>query len=99
MVPSDALKSYYHYPGSLTTPGCYETVTWNVMKTPLYVTDAQVCHYADFFLFAKFIYSFITKFKVGLHQLALTLIKSNYNNENNNKNEVSFLVALLLTVL
>ena len=79
MVPSAALKSYYHYPGSLTTPGCYETVTWNVMKTPLHVTDAQVCYWGDCFsLFVMFIYLLIILFEVGI-------IKINYNNENDSK--------------
>lgn len=38
------LSTYYHYMGSLTTPKCEQTVTWNVMS-PMYaipVTEAQV---------------------------------------------------------
>ena len=31
--------------------------------------------------------SFISLFKVGLHQLTLKLIKANYNNENNKKSD------------
>ena len=38
------LSTYYHYMGSLTTPKCEQTVTWNVMS-PMYaipVTEEQV---------------------------------------------------------
>ena len=35
-------EGYYHYSGSLTTPPCDQTVTWNVMKAPIYVSKAQV---------------------------------------------------------
>jgi len=39
---TEALKGeYYTYEGSLTTPGCDETVKWFVMKTPLGVTSQQ----------------------------------------------------------
>ena len=46
-----------------------------------------------------FIYLFIylTLFKVGIHQLDWTLIKTNYNNENKYKNLTNFLVSLLIT--
>src|SRR4051794_10661348 len=29
---------YVTYEGSLTYPGCYETVTWVVMNNPIYIT-------------------------------------------------------------
>ncbi|GAU97944.1 hypothetical protein RvY_09162 [Ramazzottius varieornatus] len=34
--------SYISYPGSLTKPGCQETVQWFVMNKPLYITKAQL---------------------------------------------------------
>ncbi len=33
---------YMTYEGSLTQPGCYETVTWIVMNKPIYITNEQV---------------------------------------------------------
>ena len=33
---------FYTYEGSLSTPGCYESVTWIVMATYLPVTESEV---------------------------------------------------------
>ncbi len=35
-------KSYYNYPGSLTTPPCSEGVNWIVFKTPIEVSPGQI---------------------------------------------------------
>lgn len=43
-----------------------------------------------------FIYLLITLFKVSVHQRPLSLIKTNHNNENTNKNKKNFLLELLL---
>lgn len=43
--PSELLpntKHYVTYEGSLTYPGCYETVTWIVMNNPIYITREDV---------------------------------------------------------
>lgn len=48
-IPSFSLKdilpasqNFYRYRGSLTTPGCYESVTWTVMMEPIYITSKQM---------------------------------------------------------
>ncbi|OQV24913.1 putative Carbonic anhydrase 7 [Hypsibius exemplaris] len=40
LIPDD--PAYFQYLGSLTTPPCAESVVWNVMKTPLKVTEQQL---------------------------------------------------------
>ena len=36
--------NYITYEGSMTKPGCYETVTWIIMNKPVYVTSKQVSY-------------------------------------------------------
>ena len=36
------LTDYFHYKGSLTTPPCYETVKWLVLKPKLRASNNQV---------------------------------------------------------
>lgn len=38
----DHHQSFYFYQGSLTTPPCYETVTWVVMSEPVYMANSRV---------------------------------------------------------
>ena len=38
----EQIDRFYIYEGSLTTPGCYESVTWIVMATHPSVTESQV---------------------------------------------------------
>lgn len=33
---------HYSYKGSLTTPGCFESVNWIVLKKPIYANDFVV---------------------------------------------------------
>ena len=35
-------ENYFHYPGSLTTPTCDESVSWFVDQTPLPISSTQV---------------------------------------------------------
>jgi carbonic anhydrase len=47
--PSDLLprdRSFYRFPGSLTTPMCTEVVTWYVMKNPIELSEAQISAYS-----------------------------------------------------
>ena len=37
-----AVKAYYKYTGSLTTPPCSEGVAWHVLKQPVEVSKAQI---------------------------------------------------------
>ncbi|KAK3084090.1 hypothetical protein FSP39_007967 [Pinctada imbricata] len=41
LVPPDISK-YYRYPGSLTTPGCDESVIWTVFQSTITVSTAQM---------------------------------------------------------
>ena len=38
-------RGYITYEGSMTEPGCQETVTWIIMNRPIYVTPQQVIYY------------------------------------------------------
>uniref|UniRef100_A0A7E4V5G9 Alpha-carbonic anhydrase domain-containing protein n=1 Tax=Panagrellus redivivus TaxID=6233 RepID=A0A7E4V5G9_PANRE len=39
--------NYVTYEGSLTYPGCYETVTWVVMNNPIYITKDDLAMWND----------------------------------------------------
>ncbi|XP_061196901.1 uncharacterized protein LOC133205170 [Saccostrea echinata] len=41
MLPNDTSR-YYHYAGSLTTPPCYESVSWYVMHEGITITQDQI---------------------------------------------------------
>ncbi|VDO19098.1 unnamed protein product [Heligmosomoides polygyrus] len=41
-------KHYVTYEGSLTIPGCHETVTWIIMNNPIYITREDVRIFAFF---------------------------------------------------
>ncbi len=40
LLPAD--KTFFTYPGSLTTPPCTEGLTWYVFKTPIEMSPAQI---------------------------------------------------------
>jgi carbonic anhydrase len=44
LLPSD--RSFYRFPGSLTTPDCNEVVNWYVMKAPIELSESQIQEYA-----------------------------------------------------
>lgn len=44
LPPEEELGRYYRYEGSLTTPDCYEGVTWTVFEKPIELGIAQVSH-------------------------------------------------------
>jgi len=41
LLPANMSK-FYRYPGSLTTPNCYESVKWTVFSDPIKVSSAQI---------------------------------------------------------
>ncbi len=43
LLPAD--RSFYRFPGSLTTPICNEVVTWYVMKNPIELSEGQIQEY------------------------------------------------------
>jgi carbonic anhydrase len=43
LLPAE--RSFYRYPGSLTTPPCDEVVMWYVMKNPVELSEAQISEY------------------------------------------------------
>jgi carbonic anhydrase len=40
LLPPD--RAYFAYAGSLTTPPCSEGVRWNVLRTPIAASPAQI---------------------------------------------------------
>lgn len=44
-----AARSYYRYPGSLTTPPCNEIVDWLLLTTPIDVAEADVAAFATLY--------------------------------------------------
>lgn len=45
LLPAD--RSFYRFPGSLTTPICNEVVNWYVLKNPIELSEAQIAEYAS----------------------------------------------------
>jgi carbonic anhydrase len=43
LLPAD--RSFYKFPGSLTTPICNEVATWYVMKNPIELSEDQIAEY------------------------------------------------------
>jgi carbonic anhydrase len=47
LLPSD--RSFYRFPGSLTTPDCNEVVNWYLMKNPVELSESQIQEYARYY--------------------------------------------------
>jgi len=43
LLPAD--RSFYRFPGSLTTPICNEVATWYVMRNPIELSEDQIAEY------------------------------------------------------
>ncbi len=41
LLPNDK-QNLYRFDGSLTTPGCFETVTWTVLQDTVKISQSQV---------------------------------------------------------
>ncbi|KAH9515192.1 hypothetical protein Btru_019473 [Bulinus truncatus] len=48
LLPSNT-NDYYRYEGSLTIPGCYETVTWTIFKETLKISERQLKKFRSIF--------------------------------------------------
>ncbi|XP_064022044.1 carbonic anhydrase 4-like isoform X1 [Pogoniulus pusillus] len=46
LPPEEELGRYYRYEGSLTTPDCYEGVTWTVFEKPIELGIAQISQFS-----------------------------------------------------
>lgn len=49
VISAERADKVFTYEGSLTTPGCYESVTWIVYATHPPVTEGQVSNYICIF--------------------------------------------------
>lgn len=49
VLPLSGAGDYYHFMGSLTTPGCGEGVKWIVLKDPIEASPAQVQQFRSVF--------------------------------------------------
>ncbi len=49
--------SYWHYPGSLTTPPLNESVLWHLLRTPISISKNQVCSAMSNTMFPGYIMS------------------------------------------
>ncbi|NXJ89486.1 CAH4 anhydrase, partial [Corythaixoides concolor] len=46
LPPEEDLGKYYRYEGSLTTPDCYEGVTWTVFEKPIELSVSQISQFS-----------------------------------------------------
>ena len=49
LLPPPDRRGFWRYAGSLTTPPCAETVTWTVLKTPIFIGAAQIEKFREMF--------------------------------------------------
>lgn len=49
ILPGD-VDSYFRYPGSLTTPGCAEAVTWTLLEDKVYLSRRQIAKFRMLFV-------------------------------------------------
>ncbi len=43
------IKTYYRYPGSLTTPPCSEVVEWLILTEPIQVSNSDIANFAEIY--------------------------------------------------
>ncbi|XP_030328652.1 carbonic anhydrase 4 [Strigops habroptila] len=46
LPPEEDLGRYYRYEGSLTTPDCYEGVTWTIFEKPIELSISQISQFS-----------------------------------------------------
>ncbi|CDW56091.1 carbonic anhydrase protein 10 [Trichuris trichiura] len=50
-------SQYVTYEGSLTFPGCHESVTWLIMNKPVYINHKDVCKFVQLGIFKNLLFS------------------------------------------
>jgi carbonic anhydrase len=47
LLEATTASDYYMYTGSLTTPPCWETVSWYILKTPQAASEDQIKFFTE----------------------------------------------------
>ena len=48
-LPKRSTSKFYRYMGSLTTPGCYESVTWTVFRHSIAISEGQMSSFRSLY--------------------------------------------------
>ena len=68
LLPAN-ISTFYRYNGSLTTPNCYESVTWTVFSDPIQVSSAQVRNIMSVVLLLLLLFPLLQSFALLLRKI------------------------------